>query len=302
MELFSFATLCEGLHYFVTQLYIDGSANSIAVSQSFIYKDYYWLYLVLGGICFMVLYALQAVALYKIASQNGYEKRWMAFVPVLNTYYVGFVSSKNRVYNISSRTMGIIACVAEGIFVALSILVAVSTLILFGGGYASPIYDTQTYGGRYFDVLSGYLFEGVPQSLGWTIGVYEVLGGYVLGIVELCVLVTQVLLYITFFQTYVPRHYFLYTLISVLFPVRGLMIFLSRNGKAVSYREYLTELQRSRYRMYQQYMRDGMSGDGNYQQGQNGPSGTGSYDDPFSEYGGSSTEGKDDDPFEGLGK
>lgn len=300
MELFNFALICENLHGLFSQMFA-GSANAYGIYESFVYKEYYWLYIAIGAVCFLVFYALQAVALYKIAVNNGYEKRWMAFVPVLNTYYVGVLSQKNRVYSIKSKTMGIIASAVEGAYVLLSILSVVATFVLFNGGYAKPVFETQTYGGTYFEVLAGYEFTNLPASLGWTVGIYNIVGYYMLGIVELAVIVTQVLLYISFFQTYIPNHYFLYTLLTVLFPVRGLMMFLVRNNSAVSYRDYLAELQRRRYARYQEYMR----GNNPYAGGQNDPYNRGgsAEEDPFSEYGGSpANDGKDDDPFDGLGR
>lgn len=299
MEFFAFAQFFE-------MLYLNQDA----------YKNYLWLYLLLGGVCFLVVYAFEAIALYTIALRNGYGRKWMAFVPVLNTYYMGALSEKNKVYRIKSSHVGIVAAVFEGVYIALNILYYVATFIIFGGGYAEPYYTTQIYGNLSLEVLEGYNLVGLPEGLNWTVWVFNNLSLYITDWVYIIFLIAEIMLLISFFQTYAAKNYLVFAIVSVLFPIKGIFMFVTRNNKGVNYRDYIIERQQRQYRMYQEYMRNNpppQSGYGGYNQPGNPYSQTGSgssSEDPFSEFGGDNqskngssggNSSSDDDPFDGLG-
>lgn len=298
MEFFKFSMFFEYMH----GVFAQSVERDNPIHTSYAYKQFLWLYLLAGGVCFAVFYALEAAALYKIAARNGYARKWMAFVPVLNTYYIGVVSEKNRVYNLRTTTISTVAATLEGAFIALYVLYYIATFIIFGNGYSEPIYTPQIYGNITIDVLDGYKLVGMPESLSWTVWVFDNLY-YIIEPVNLLLLLANIMLLISFFQTYSPRQYFLYSLLSVLFPIKGAFMFAARKGVAVNYRDYLIERQKSRYRMYQEYMRDSGQPPFNGYNPQGGAPSGGRADEPFSEYG--NRGGKDDadeDPFDGLGK
>lgn len=276
-----------------------------------VYKNYLWLYLLLGGICYLVVYAFEAVALYTIASRNGNDKKWMAFVPVLNTYYMGVLSEKNRVYRIKSSHVGIVAATFEGIYILLNTLYYVATFLIFSGGYAEPFYTTQIYGGLSLEILDGYNIVGLPESLNWAVWVFNYINLYFINWVDIIFLVAEIMLLISFFQTYAAKNYLVFAIVSVLFPIKGIFMFVTRKNRAVNYRDYIIERQQRQYRMYQEYMRNNpppQGGHGGYNQQDNPYSqsgGSSSSQDPFSEFGNGNSQGGNsssgEDPFDGLG-
>ena len=54
-----------------------------------------WICLLVGGLCFLIVYIFQAVGLFTIAKREGYGNKWMAFVPFFNLYYIGVCAEKN---------------------------------------------------------------------------------------------------------------------------------------------------------------------------------------------------------------
>ncbi|MDE5789484.1 MAG: hypothetical protein K2H78_03595, partial [Clostridia bacterium] len=74
-----------------------------------VYKRYLWVYLLVAGLVFAMLYVFKAVALYTIAKREGYKNSWMAFVPLVNTYYVGVVSDKNKIYKAKPMNISLAA-------------------------------------------------------------------------------------------------------------------------------------------------------------------------------------------------
>ena len=279
------------------------------------YKNYLWLYLLLCGVCYLEVYAFEAVALYTIASRNGVGRKWMAFVPVVNTYYMGVLSQKNSVYRLKANHIGIVAAVCEGLCLALAVLSYVATFLIFCGGYAEPFYTTQIYGGLSIEILDGYNLVGLPESLSWTVWVFNNLDFYITDWINIIYIIAEIMLLICFFQTYAAKNYLVFAIVSVLFPIKGIFMFVTRNNKAVNYRDYIMERQQRQYRMYQEYMRNNPPPQGGHGYNrQNSPysnnsAGNSSSQDPFSEFGnGKSSSGSSgggsasgEDPFDGLG-
>ena len=264
--------------------------------MSDVYKRYMWAYLVIGACFFALIYILQSVALYTIATREGFKNKWMAFVPFFNTYYIGVVSEKNTVFRTKAKYVSLAAALAEVAYCALAILYYVSMYVIFKGDYAEPVYETMVYFGRQMDILTGYNLY-LPDSLSWAGWVFSHLEDYILYWVQLAYLILKVFILVAFFRTYASPRYVLFSVLSVLFPLGGIFMFVVRNNRGKNYVEYIREQQQRQYRMYQEYMRnsggmDGQSGSnyGSYYGGGQG--------DPYAQQRPSTPP---DDPFGGLG-
>ena len=64
-----------------------------------LFTNTFWVQLLIGGLCFALVFVFQGIALYTIASRYGYKNKWMAFLPFFNTYYIGVCAQKNKFYN-----------------------------------------------------------------------------------------------------------------------------------------------------------------------------------------------------------
>ena len=92
---------------------MDLSRYLIAASY-FTTDKYWWVYILSIGLFFGVVFVLQAIALYTIASRAGYKLKWLAFIPVVSTYYIGVCAQKNKVFNkVDTRIIGLVAAILE---------------------------------------------------------------------------------------------------------------------------------------------------------------------------------------------
>ncbi|MDE5766021.1 MAG: hypothetical protein K2I17_02510 [Clostridia bacterium] len=260
-----------------------------------VYKRYMWAYLLIAGLVFAILYVFKAVALFTIARREGYKNSWMAFVPLVNTYYIGVVSDKNRIYGAKPKYISLAAALLETAYVALGVLYYVAKFIIFKGGYAAPEYSTFVLaGGTTMEIPNGnYTPVNLPESLDWAWWVLSHLQDYIMYWVQLALIILNVFLLISFFRTYASSRYLLFSILCVIFPVTGIIMFAVRNNRGRNYMEYIKEQQQRQYRMYQEYMRNGQGGP--YGQG-------GSYyggnADPYAQQ---RQNTPPDDPFGGLG-
>lgn len=283
-----------------------------------VYKQYLWLYLVIGGLLFAVTYVLQSIGLYTVAKNNGFKNKWMAFIPFVNTYYIGVLSEKNKIHGGKPKYYALALAIVEAAYVALMILYFVATSILFRGGYAVPVYETTAFG----DSLVDYKVNNLPQNLGWAWWVFSNLQISVTYWLQLVYIVLDVFVLFSFFRTYAANRYLVFAILSILFPIKGIFIFVVRKNKGVDFMEYIRELQRRRYRAYQESMRNsggpyyqgGSYFGGNYPNGPYGAPHGSAPDDPFGGLGadggnsggnsssGSNSSGGADDPFGDFGK
>lgn len=270
-----------------------------------VYKNFMWLYFLIGGICFAIFYVFKAVALFTIARREGYKNRWMAFVPFLNTYYTGVVSDKNKIFGMKARTVSAAAAVFEFIYVAMEILYYTAQWLIFKGGYAIPTYEPTPIGGEYVPLFGGYDITGLPSSLSWAGWVYAYFNEFFLYWLNLLSLISYILVVIAFFQTYSCKYYVVLSLLSAIFPISGILMFAVRNKRGQNYAQYVKERQYRQYRQYQEYMRQNggfndRNNNGNPYDSSYGPEpkdpfdGMGENDGDNSSTGGSGN----DDPFE----
>ena len=255
-----------------------------------------WVQFLIGGLCFAIVFIFQAIALFVIASREGYKNKWMAFVPFLNTYYIGVCAQKNKFYNIDTKKIGIAAAVLEAALFSLYVLYFVA---------CAKVIDYETFTVR--ETVTGakyreYYLENVPVELNWAAWMYNYMDRYILSTLSIIYLLLEVSLLICFFQTYASRRYVIFTLASVLFPIQGILFFVVRNNRGVNYRDFVRGEQARQYRMYQQYQQtvnqnpynrnpyDGPSGYKDPYDGRSGDTGV-KPEDPFGDLGGSGNGG-----------
>ncbi len=278
------------------------------------YYTYYWVCLIVGAVAFLAIYVIQAISLYSIATVNGYKSKWMAFVPFINTYYIGVLAEKNKTFNKPTKYFSLAMAIVEFICLTLGIVYSVAILLLFNGNYVNAISEPFIYntaGEVIATVFTGkYELVNLPAELAWTWWVFNNLGNYILNPLQLVYLVLSVFVLSAFFRTYSPRNYMVFTIFSVILPIKAIFMICIRNNKATGYMDYVRERQKRQYDAYQAYMRN--MNNGNYNGGNNngaynnngGYNGGGSApEDPFGGLGeqhGNSSAPSDDDPFGDL--
>lgn len=259
------------------------------VAETFMKPEHWRMSMIYGAAGFLIVFVFQAIALYTIASRSGLKHKWMAFIPFLSTYYIGNCARKNRTLGLDSKLVGIIAASLEFVLFAGYVMHYVGYHFIEGNLEFETI---EIYGMTF---LQAEPLKGIDPSLVWAAFCYQTLGD-ILEWVQLIYLFMQVMLLSAFFQTYAARRYFLFTLVSIILPIQGILFFVVRNNTGMSYREFVMREQERRYRMYRQYnQNNGYSqpnyGDRTYDYN-TAPRPETKNEDPFEEFGPS-----DDDPF-----
>ena len=293
MEFFEFADLAQTL--------------SAAISGD-PYYTYYWVCLIIGGVAFLSLFSLEAVALFTIAKNNGFKHRWMAFIPFFNTFYIGVLAEKNKTFNAKTKYFSLALAIIEVIGVALSIAYSVAVLQLFSTTYIKaipePFYNTA--GELVGTLFTGkYEVENLPESLAWAWWIFKNTSNYILSFIDLAYIILSVFVLSAFFRTYSPRNYMIFTIFSVIFPIKAIFMVCIKDNKAVNYVEYMREMQKRQYDAYQQYMRNnGGYNNGGYNNGgyNNGGYNNGGYNNGGYNNAGQGQASQPDDPFGGLGE
>lgn len=288
MDFFQFASYAE---FFVT---LSMDANGDVPNRL-------WICLLVGGLCFLIVYVFQVVGLMTIAKREGYKNRWQIFIPFFNTYYIGVCSQKNKVYNVNARKFAIATAVLELVMVIGYILYYVAAFAVWEYINWTP-YSTSS-GEILYYYANGFV-ETMPASMHWLGWIFMYFNDFVLSILEIVFIVFKLLLLMAFFRTYSARQYMLFSVVAAILPLQGILIYAVRNNKGMNYMDYLKKVRERNYRMYQQqygnpYNQNPYSGgynggyDNGYNNGYYGQNGQGnaqgsSAPDPFDEYGSSS--------------
>ncbi|MDE6691334.1 MAG: hypothetical protein K2K04_05125, partial [Clostridia bacterium] len=231
---------------------------------------------------------------YTIATREGFKNKWMALLPFFNTYYIGVVSDKNKVFKVKAKYISLAAALVEAVYCGLAILYYVAVRLIFSGGYAEPVYETMIYGTQ-IEMLAGYNLDLLPANLSWAGWVFANMQDYIVYWVQLAYLILKVFILVSFFRTYASPRYLLFSIFSALLPIGGVFMFAVRNNRGKSYVEYIREQQQRQYRMYQEYMRNhGANGQGGTDYGAN----YGSDNNPYAQ---PRPSAPPEDPFGGLG-
>lgn len=251
-----------------------------------------WISLLVGGLCFLIVYIFQTAGLFTIAKREGFRHKWMIFVPFFNLYYIGVCAKKNKIYNMDTDKFAIIPAVLEVVLVTGYILWYVAVFAVWD--YIQ--WDTTNIYGVEVTEFAGFI-DTMPANLNWLAWIYTHLNDYILSWFGLVFIVLKLFLLTAFFRTYSARQYMLFSIVGALLPLTGILIFAVRNNAGMSYSDYIRKVREQNYRMYQQqygnpynqnynqnpYQGGGYDNSGSY----GGPSGAPA-EDPFDEYGSSS--------------
>ncbi|MCD8201996.1 MAG: hypothetical protein LUD47_08020, partial [Clostridia bacterium] len=243
-----------------------------------------WVYLevALGiGIAgFLIMYAFRAYTLYVVCVKEGYKHKWMSFVPFLNTYFIGEVSKKNKLFNANAKAFSIPTAALEVIMFVGYLVYYIVITVLLG---QNNLVDTGEMG-----------YEVSIYALNWMAWVYDNLG-YILSWVSLVFFVMFMFTLMPFFMTYSARRYIIMSLFGAFFPISGALMFSVRNNTGMGYKEFMQREQERQYRQYQQNQQNGNPYNYNPYSGQPTP--------PPSGYGGNNNQthtnaGASSNPFE----
>ena len=264
MEIYNFYKVITMFLFLAIQNHGAGSA-----SQRFLEARLVPLYGCIGGLLlFATVFVLQGFGISKMAKNRGLEKRWLAFVPFVNIWYLGKLSGDGQFFGQRMKNTGLYAMIGQ--------------IIATGVTWAMIISEA-------------YLF-------------YEYVSLYLVMIFQLICQVLLFILLTSLFKQYAPRNYSILSFMCLLVPLaRFFTIFALRNRKAIDYDAYMRARREAYARRYQQMYGpnpygNGPYGQNPYGQSQNpyGQSGVAQKkpEDPFEEFSSGASK-KTDGPSQG---
>lgn len=247
--------------------------------------DAYIALIVAGGV-FLALHACKAAALFIMAKKQGKKKLlWCAFLPFANTFLIGELGGEVKFGNLRLKHVGVVAMLAELVFVACRGFVL--------GYYAYAFHNGLTY----FEVENNMIGWGFNEGV-LTDGMYTALNaceiaGYIL---SFAALIAFIFVNIGIFRKYAPDSYiWMVVLCALLPPVEGILLLVFARRTPVDYEKYMRErieAIRRRQAQYGTYGPYGPYGQNPYGQNQNpygqpqqgGAQGNEAPPDPFGEF------------------
>lgn len=230
--------------------------------------------LIVAGGLFLVLFVLQGIGIYTMAKRRGMKKKFLAFVPFANLYYIGKLVGECIVCGQRMKRAGLYAMIAEIIGATVFIASILTELYLYTT-VGEPILD-----GFGYPDWSGMGLTGTSYALA---KINEICN-YVVMILVLVESIMVLLLMAGLFKKYSPGNYFMLGVIIAFIPVaRYILIFVLRNRQPVDYEAYIRARREAYMRQQQQYYNT--YGRGYSNPYQPNPPQRPKPQDPFSEFG-----------------
>ncbi len=245
---------------------------------------------VIGVLLFALVFILQGVGISTMAKRRGIDKRWLAFVPFVNIWYVGKLAGDCQFFGQKMKRAGLYAMIGQIVATLVTCAMIASEVYLWTM-HGSPDLTTGVWHG-----LSGFsltVFNFYDISL------------YIVSIAQLVCEILFFILLTSLYKQYEPKNYFILSLLTLLVPLaRFFIIFALRNRRAIDYEAYMRARQEAYARRRQQYSNpyNNPYGNGGYNQspyGQNAGATQPKPEEPFAEFssdfGGNSTSKADGD-------
>ncbi len=254
--------------------------------------SFFWISIAVAIGIYAVCLALGGFGLYTMAKKENIKHAWLAFVPFANTYFASKIAGEVSLFGAKTKHGGLIAALAEFIYIGLSIFLLVMMY------FVTPWIEGVNELGKIV------MRPDFPVSLRWMISGINVTS-LVSSIFSIVQWVFFFMVYLGVFRKYYARNPILMTILSAIFPLRGIVLFAVRNNEPVDYNEYMRR-RMERYASQQQGYGNPYGGTPNQgasqedpfggEFGSNQPSGMGA--DPFGgEFGGRGAQPPQADPF-----
>ncbi len=204
--------------------------------------------LIVGVIGFGIFYALQTIALYTMGKNTNQKHLWMAFVPFFNIYFMGLLAEKNKIFNKNPKDFALVLAIANGVMTVGWALYYICYFNLCATGYI--VFNNIE--GWIIDYVEVTVSTALPATLEW-MGWMIIYGSEILSWANFAYVIFDIFVLLAFFQTYAYNKYYIFSFLSAILPVKGLLMFFVRKNQPVNYRDYVRAMQERQYRQYQQY-------------------------------------------------
>lgn len=215
---------------------------------------------IIGSAVWIALFVLQGVGIYTMAKNRKIAKRWLAFVPFANVFYIGKLTGPCDVFGQKMKRAGLYTMLAQ-IFTTAFVFLSVAARIYLYATCGLPQVDQ--YGSEQWTGLIGFAL---------VCSKFLTLSTYLLSIFQLVYEILMFILLLGLYKKYVPKNYFILGMVTLFFPIsRYIILFAIRNRECIDYEAYMRARREAYMRSRQQY--NGYNGYGGY----NGHNGYGGY-------------------------
>ena len=210
---------------------VSSIANACGVPTS---QALYW-GVGVGFVAWLALFTLQGYGLYRMAKNRNLKKKWLAFVPFANLYYMEKLTGACDVFGQKVKHMGLYTMIAQIVTVLIAVLTIATEIYLYTA-CGVPQYDQ--YNIPHWENLTG--FSVVCYN-------FFTLSSYISSIFQLVYEILVFVLCLALYKKYAPKNYFALGMLTLFLPLsRFIVIFVIRNRKAIDYDAYM----RARYDAY----------------------------------------------------
>ncbi len=238
---------------------------------------------IIGVSLFLILFVLQGVGLYVMAKRRGMKRKWLAFLPFGNIYYLGKLVGECKFFNAKMKNAGLYTMLAQIVATAFTVVYTAAEIYLYYN-HGAPQTDS---------IISSSQWVGLT-GFSLTVSKFYDYGGYIMNILGLVVQILFIILLMSAYKKYAPNNYLLLSVLSFMLPVvRFIAIFALRKKVPVDYDEYMRKRREEYMRRQQQYYNNGY---GNPYGNPYGQQPYGQNQNPYS------PPKKEEDPFEELSK
>ena len=258
---------------------------------SFFSKEYAFILtwaIVLGLVIWLAVFILQGIGLYAMAKRRSMKKKWLAFVPFANVYYMGKLAGDCGFFGHKMKNAGLYAMIAQIIAVLFTSLYIAAELYLYVN-HGAPQPSADAMSNPYWTGLTGF-------SL--TVSKFYDYGGLLYSIIGLVAELLLIVLAMGLYKKYAPRNYLLLTMLTLFVPIpvaRFIIVFVLRNSEPIDYEAYMRARREAYIRRQQQQYGNPYNPNGTpYGNPYNTPYGQGGY---AGQNGGQYQPPKPEDPF-----
>ncbi len=197
---------------------------------------------VIGGVLLWIgLFLLQGAGLYVLAKRQNMGKRWLAFIPFVNIYYMGKIIGECHFFGQRMKNAGLYAMIAQ----ILSTLVTVAYI-------AAEFYLFWNFK-PHFTEDGAYYWVGL-KGFAETVNNFYGVGMYIMALISLVTQILLAILMMGFFKKYAPANYRILSVVIFMIPFfRFIMVFAFRNREPFDYEEYMRRQHEAYIRRQQQY-------------------------------------------------
>ncbi len=270
-----------------------------------------WLSVAFSIAVVLTFYILRSIAIYTMAKKKKLKRACLAFIPCVWVYTACKLVGNSRFFGTTYDKLALVFCLIFSFGEILGVCYSFLNVFPIVGNFLTgkelfivyvtdPSVDINSYtqgmiqiGSNVYgyNVVDPYANMGIAPVV---MNAILVVFSYTVNLFDIAVTVISILLYINIFRRYVPQHYILFTVLSIVLGIFAPFVFAIRNRESIDYSEYL----RSRYNAWYANANP-YGGQANPYGGQASQSSQQTPPNPFSEF-----AGKDEvdpgDPFDNF--